>query len=128
MKGVVAGLSGCGGGGLPTCGSQRVGSAGGSLKASASLGDKSAGAKTPAAPAAAPILSTLRLLIVPSIFSSISGRSFACVLGIESPFSRFGVASIEKVVCCLSYDRDPKLPVLVQLLGKDDQFDRRGLC
>ena len=39
-------------------------------------------------PAAAPILSTLRLLIVPS-----PGRSFASILGIEISFQPFGLAS-----------------------------------
>jgi hypothetical protein len=47
------------------------------------LDDNTLGATTEAAPAAAPILSTLLLLIVPSVF-----WSFAFFLGIESPFSR----------------------------------------
>ena len=46
------------------------------------------GATTVAAPAAAPILSTVLLLIVPSVFSPTLCRSFAFFLGIESPFSR----------------------------------------
>jgi hypothetical protein len=51
------------------------------------------GAKTLAAPAAAPILSTLLLLIVPSVFSPIPCRFFAFFLGIEISFQPFGLAS-----------------------------------
>src|SRR5687767_14537264 len=43
-------------------------------------------------------------------------------------FQPFGVASTKSRCFFLSYDRDPKLPVLVQLFGKDDQFVWRGLC
>jgi hypothetical protein len=48
------------------------------------------GAKTVAAPAAAPILSTLLLLIVPSVFFAILCRFFAFFLGIEISFQPFG--------------------------------------
>jgi hypothetical protein len=86
------------------------------------------GANTVAAPAAAPTLSTVLLLTVLLVFSSISRRLFAFFLGIEISFQPFGVASTKKSFAFLSYDRDPKLPVLVQLFGKDDQFVWRGLC
>jgi len=43
-------------------------------------------------------------------------------------FQPFGVASIlKRYLPGLSYDRDPKLPVLVQLLGKDDLLMARAL-
>jgi hypothetical protein len=48
------------------------------------------GANTVAAPAAAPILSTLLLLIVPSVFFPTPCRFPAFFLGIVSPFSRLG--------------------------------------
>jgi hypothetical protein len=51
------------------------------------------GAKTVAAPAAAPILSTLLLLIVLSVFSPTPCRFFAFFLGIEISFQPFGLAS-----------------------------------
>jgi hypothetical protein len=85
------------------------------------------GAKTVAAPAAAPTLSTFLLLIVPSVFFP-TPCLLAFFLGIEISFQPFGVASTKKSFAFLSYDRDPKLPVLVQLFGKDDQFVWRGLC
>src|SRR5262249_3800114 len=88
------------------------------------------GANTVAAPAAAPILSTLLLLIVPSVFFSILCRFFAFFLGIESPFSRLGLASNQKpllvvmtftrrVELCSLTNPDPTSP-------QGDQFERRG--
>jgi hypothetical protein len=69
------------------------------------------GATTVAAPAAAPILSTVLLLIVPSVFFPTLCRSFAFFLGIESPFSR-------------SVGLNPKNPLLVVMtlpLNRGDQ-------
>jgi hypothetical protein len=51
------------------------------------------GANTVAAPAAAPILSTLLLLIVPLFSFPTPCRFLAFFLGIVSPFSRLGLAS-----------------------------------
>jgi hypothetical protein len=48
------------------------------------------GAKTVTAPAAAPILSTLLLLIVLSVFFPTPCRFFALFLGIEISFQPFG--------------------------------------
>jgi hypothetical protein len=48
------------------------------------------GAKTVAAPAAAPIFSTFLLLIVPSVFFPTPCRFFAFFLGIEISFQPFG--------------------------------------
>jgi hypothetical protein len=87
------------------------------------------GANTVAAPAAAPILRTLLLLIVPSVFFSILCRFFAFCLGIESPFSRLGLASNQKpllVVMTLLEERSYVASrMLIQLPHKGDQFERR---
>src|ERR1051325_7111485 len=89
------------------------------------------GAKTVAAPAAAPILSTFLLLIVPLLFSPTPCRFFAFFLGIESPFSRLGLASNpESLAVVMTFTRRG---VAIQLPNPDltsrqsDQFERRGL-
>jgi hypothetical protein len=57
------------------------------------------GANTVAAPAAAPILSTLLLLIVLSVFFPTPCRFLPFFLGIVSPFSRLGFGLKSKIPC-----------------------------
>jgi hypothetical protein len=89
------------------------------------------GATTVATPAAAPILSTLLLLIVLSVVFPTLCRSFAFFLGIESPFSRSVGLNLKNpllFVMTLPWTVVIKLSILVQLPGKGDQFERRGPC
>jgi hypothetical protein len=83
------------------------------------------GANTVAAPAAAPILSTFLLLIVPSVFF----RSFAFFLGIEVSFQPFGWPLTKESFAGgydLTLDRAMKLSILGPTSRKGYKFEGEG--
>jgi hypothetical protein len=88
------------------------------------------GAKTVTAPAAAPTLSTVLLLTVPSVFFPTPCRFFAFFLGIEISFQPFGFGRKSKSLdVVVTFTRRVSLwssRILIQLPHKGDQFERRG--